>query len=532
VTVTSATNNLIYGQSIVFTATVKAVAPATNALTGTITFKDGTATLGSASLNAAGQAAFSAKTLSATNATHTITAIYGGSANYSNSTSGKFLQSVSKLVLTVSGITASNKVYDASTTATLNLSKAALKTVLAGDVVTLNTTAAKGAFATKIVGTGKTVTVSGLVIAGASAGNYTLIQPAATANITARSLSVTAAGVNKVYDGTTAATVTLADNHIGSDSLADGYTNAIFANKNVGTNILVTVSGLAIAGADAANYVLTGTNTTTTASITQAVLTVSAGNLSRPYATTNPPLVAVYSGFVAGESKTNSDVLGTPVLATAAATNSAVGSYAITISKGTLVSTNYSLIFSNGTLTVTPAATAAQLTTTINPALTNQNITFTAKVAPLVAAMLPLNGTVQFKCNGTNKLGNAVSLTGGQATLTALAGSLGKGNVVITAEYSDPNGNFNASSNVLSQTIVTPTAPPPCKMSLAPAFAGGKVTANLSGTAGTTYVIQASTDFVHWTAISTNVADANGLVSLIDANAAAYPRRFYRAYSP
>jgi hypothetical protein len=532
VTVTSATNNLIYGQSITFTASVTAVAPATNALTGTITFQDGTVTLGSANLNAAGQAAFSAKKLSATNATHVITAAYGGSANYSNSVSGNFLQSVSKLALTVSGITASNKVYDASTTATLNLSKAALKTVLAGDVVTLNTSAAKGAFASKTVGTGKTVNVSGLIIAGASAGNYTLTQPTATANITVRSLSVNATGLNKVYDGTTAATVTLADNHISSDSLADGYTNAIFAKKNVGTNILVTVSGLAIAGADAANYVLTSTNAITTAAITQAVLTVSAGNLSRPYATTNPPLVAVYSGFVAGESKTNSDVLGAPVLATPATTNSAVGSYAITVSKGTLVSTNYSLIFSNGTLTVTPAATAAQLTTTINPALTNQSITFTVKVAPLVATILPLNGTVQFKCNGTNKLGNAVSLTGGQATLTTLAGSLGKGSVVITAEYSDPSGNFNASSNVLSQTIVTPTAPPPCKMSLTPAFAGGKVTANLSGTAGTTYVIQASTDFVHWTSISTNVADANGLVSLIDSNTAAYPSRFYRAYSP
>ena len=94
VTVTSSTNNLIYGQGITFTATVTSVAPATNALTGTITFKDGTVTLGSANLNAAGQAAFSAKKLSATNATHVITAIYGGSANYSNSVSGSFLQSV------------------------------------------------------------------------------------------------------------------------------------------------------------------------------------------------------------------------------------------------------------------------------------------------------------------------------------------------------------------------------------------------------------------------------------------------------
>ena len=528
----SSTNNLIYGQSITFTATAKTVAPATNALTGTITFKDGAATLGSAILNAAGQATLSVKNLPATNATHTITAVYGGSANYFKSTSGNFLQTVSKLALTVSGITASNKVYDASTSATLNLSKAGLKTVLTGDVVTLNTTAAKGAFASKTVGTGKSVNVTGLVIAGASAGNYTLTQPTTAANITVRSLSVNAGGMNKVYDGTKAATVTLADNHVAGDVLADGYTNAVFANKNAGSNLLITVSGLAIAGADAANYVLTGSNTTTTAAITQAALTVSAGNLSRPYATTNPPLVTVYSGFAAGESKTNSDLLGAPALNTTATTSSAPGSYPITLSQGTLVTTNYSLIFSNGTLTVTPAGTAAQLTTTINPALTNQNITFTAKIAPLVATLATPSGSVQFKWNGTNKLGSAVSLTGGQASLTTLAGVLGKGNVIVTAEYSDPSGNFNVSSNTLSQTIVTPTAPPPSKMSLTPAFASGKVTANLSGNAGTTYVIQASTDLVHWTPISTNVANAAGLVSLVDSNAAAYPRRFYRAYSP
>ena len=532
ITVTSSTNNLIYGQSITFTATVKAVAPATNALTGTITFEDGSVTLGSATLNSAGQAAYSTKTLRATNATQVITAVYGGSANYSNSTSGSFVQPISKLALTVSGITAGNKVYNGSTAATLNLGAAVLKTVVTGDVVTLNTSAASGVFASKTVGTGKTITVSGLALAGANAGNYTLTPPTATANITALSLAMTATGVNKVYDGTTAATIMLADNHVAGDSLADGYTNAIFASKNVGTNILVTVSGLAIAGADAVNYVLSSSNTTTTASITQAVLTVSAGNLSRPYATTNPPLAAIYSGFVAGESTTNSDPLGTPVLTTAATTSSTVGSYAITISKGTLVSTNYSLIFSNGTLTVTPAATAVQLSTTINPALTNQNITFTAQVTPTIATVLPPSGMIQFMVNGTNKLGSPVSLTGGQASLTALAGSLGKGNVIIAAEYSDPSGNFNASSNALSQAIVTPPPPSPCKLSLTPSFASGKVTANLSGTAGTTYIIQASTDFVHWTAISTNVADANGLVSLIDSNTAAYPSRFYRAYSP
>ena len=67
-------------------------------------------------------------------------------------------------------------------------------------------------------------------------------------------MSVSATGVNKVYDGTTTATVTLADNRVAGDSLSTSYTSASFANKNVGTAKTVSVSGIAVSGADAANY--------------------------------------------------------------------------------------------------------------------------------------------------------------------------------------------------------------------------------------------------------------------------------------
>ncbi len=43
---------------------------------------------------------------------------------------------------------------------------------------------AVGTFADKNMGTGKTVTISGLAITGSSIGNYSLTQPATTANIT------------------------------------------------------------------------------------------------------------------------------------------------------------------------------------------------------------------------------------------------------------------------------------------------------------------------------------------------------------
>jgi len=52
------------------------------------------------------------------------------------------------------------------------------------------------------VGTGKPVSVSGISISGTDAGNYTFNTTAsATANITAKSLTVSASGINKVYDG-------------------------------------------------------------------------------------------------------------------------------------------------------------------------------------------------------------------------------------------------------------------------------------------------------------------------------------------
>jgi len=59
------------------------------------------------------------------------------------------------------------------------------------------------------------VTVSGIAVTGADSTNYTFNPTAsATANITVRALLVTATGIDKVYNGTTTASVTLADNRL------------------------------------------------------------------------------------------------------------------------------------------------------------------------------------------------------------------------------------------------------------------------------------------------------------------------------
>ena len=651
----SSANPLVYGQSVTFTATVSPIAPASGTPAGTVTFKDGNTTLGAGTLNASGQAAFSTNRLFATTTLHSITAVYGGNTNFASSTSSALSQTVNKAGLTVSGITASNKVYDAKTTATLNIKSAAVVGVMSGDTVTLSTSSAKGTFANKNVGNGKTVTVSGLTISGASSGNYTLTQPTTTASITARTLMVTAKGVNKVYDGTANATVTLSDNRVSGDILSASYTAASFTNKNVGTGKMVSVSGITISGTDSTNYVLaattvsttanitatkltvsgitannkvydakttatlnvngaalvgvitgdtvtlstksakgtfsdknvgvgklvtvsgltiSGTNSgnytltqptttanitartltitakgvnkvydgtanatvtlsdnrvsgdvlsvsyaaasfadknvgngkvvsvsgitisgtdsgnyvlasttaSTTANITPARLTVTANNLSRSYGAADPTFTASYSGFVNGETLATSGITGSPSLTTTATASSPVSGspYTITAAIGSLSAGNYSFNFVNGILTVTKADTTVNVTSGLNPALANQNITFTAAVSPVAPSTATPTGTVQFKNNGAN-LGCPVSLASGQGSVTVSGSTLGAGSFTITAEYSDPAGNFNSSTSGLNQVINNPAPAVACKMSLTPPQSDGCVTASLTG---------------------------------------------------
>ncbi len=84
---------------------------------------------------------------------------------------------------------------------------------------------------------GKTVTVSGLALAGRDAANYTLTQPTTTANITPAGLTVTSITANnKVYDSTTAATLTGTPTLVWRDQRgrrdAGRDTLASFADKN------------------------------------------------------------------------------------------------------------------------------------------------------------------------------------------------------------------------------------------------------------------------------------------------------------
>lgn len=98
-----------------------------------------------------------------------------------------------KTVTVTSGITARNKTYDGTTSATLSGTNAVISGKVTGDVLRVS---ARGSFSNKSAGTGKTVNISSISLTGSDKGNYVLAssgnQTSATASITKKSLTVTA----------------------------------------------------------------------------------------------------------------------------------------------------------------------------------------------------------------------------------------------------------------------------------------------------------------------------------------------------
>jgi len=76
--------------------------------------------------------------------------------------------------------------------------------------------------------------------------------------------------------------------------------------------------------------------------------------------------------------------------------------------------------------------------------------------------------------------------------------------------------------------VAAPSPPPNGKLSASYLKSGGPVQFTLSGAAGRTYVVQASTDMINWVPILTNSTPASGLLQFIDSKATNYPARFYR----
>jgi hypothetical protein len=269
--------------------------------------------------------------------------------------SGSTTANITPASLSLAGLQAQNKVYDANTSVVLS---SGLTGVFAGDNVSA---AVSGSFLDKNVGNNKTINYSAN-LTGAQAGNYVLLPAFASgttaANITPFTLGVSGlTAASKVYDGSLAASLsgTAVINAIAGDQVAlSGTPTGTFASRDAGTARPIAVTGLSLTGADARNYLL-GTVSGLTAAITPATLTLTATPATAAQNAVFPTFTGSVSGFVGGDSQ-QSATTGALVWSTPASPTSPAGVYAI--NGGGLVAANYRFVQAPGNasaLNLTPA---------------------------------------------------------------------------------------------------------------------------------------------------------------------------------
>ncbi|NHZ90073.1 filamentous hemagglutinin N-terminal domain-containing protein [Massilia sp. CCM 8733] len=322
-----------------------------------------------------------------------------------------------------------NKTYDGSTAATVTLDNDRI----AGDVLALSSTGA--AFTDKNAGVAKPLTVTGLSLSGAGAGNYTLASTSHTgsADIAPRALVTIATGVDKVYDGTLAATLKLSDNRLAGDVLSVNAGNAVFGDKNVGSAKAISAGGMTLSGADAGNYTLASNTASASASITPRTLNVSIGGAVKVYDGTTA------AGSALGDDRIKGDALSLAGSAAFFSDKNVGANKAIVVDKLALSGAdagNYTL-----------AATSTSGTGTITARPLNVIATAAAKV---------YDGTTLASASvaGDQLDGDALTISGGTATFADK--NAGKGKTVNVASLT--LGGLDAANYALAASTVTTTA--------------------------------------------------------------------------
>jgi hypothetical protein len=310
ITVASATGE--YGSDVDLTATL------TSGMVGVagvdVEFFINALSVGIATTDVNGVATLSNESILGIDAgTHSVTASFAGDINYDPSSDSDDLE-VTPVELTVTGLNAENKVYNSNANAVITGTPVLGAGVVGLDEVSL-TGVATGSFSDKDVDTGKTVTITGLSLTGADAGNYELATLTDTADITPFTLTATATADDKVYDGNTNASNVVSINKFSGDAVTATGTG-VFDTKDAGNGKLVTVSSITLSGADSGNYTLGNTTATTTADIDLKELTANVTISSKEYDGTDSAtifsivtvgVVGVEDVFIAGGTATYND---------------------------------------------------------------------------------------------------------------------------------------------------------------------------------------------------------------------------------
>jgi Big-like domain-containing protein/beta-propeller repeat-containing protein len=451
-TVTSSASPVVFGQSVTFTATVSAVPASAGTPTGTVTFMDGTATLGTGALSPSATPGTSTATFTASGlavAAHSITAAYGGDNTFSSSTSAALTQTINK----------------ASTSTAI--ASAANPSVF-GQSVTFRATVTPTA-----PGAGTPTGTVTFADAGVTLGSGT-VGVTGQASFTTTSLSVAGHTITAQYGGDTSfggSTSPPFTQTVGQASTTTTLTaspSAPVFGQSVTLTATVAAAAPGIGTPTGTVTFMDGTSTLGTGSLTGGQATFTTSSLGAG----SHSISAVYGGDTNFSGST-----GTP---------------------------------SAGSLTINAASTTTTLATSVTPSAFGQPVTFTATVTVVSPGTGTPVGTVNF-LEGATTLGTGALDATGKATFTTAA--LAVATHAITAQYAGSTSFNGSSSAPLSQTVNPGATTTAISASASSTTAGQAVTFTATVTAtppavGTPAGTVTFSDYS--TALGTSPLDASG----------------------
>lgn len=483
-----------FGQTVTFTATVTAVSPGSGTPSGLVTFKEGAAIVGTASLNGSGVATLDVITLGV--GSHNITAIYNvaGTGNHATSPlSNTVVQVVSKAATSTSVASALNpSVFGESVTFTATVTPTVgSPAALAGQTVTFKDGAATIGTGT-LNASGQATLATATLIVGSHSITAVYAGDANSAGSTSPAISqvvsqattttaITSAPSSTIFGQsvTFTATVSLAS---GAASLngqtvtfKEGAATLGTGSLNSGGVATFSTSALGAGSHDitavyGGNSNIAGSQGTQTYTVSQAGTTTLLTSVSpNPSGvgqtvsfTATVSITAPGGGSLSGQTVTFMDgasAMGTGTIgvggsATFSTSSLSAGTHAITaVFAG---SANYIGSASSPAVNLKVAInTTTSVISSANPAFLGAAVTFTATVTPTSNLAGLVGQTVTFS-DGATVIGTGTINGSGQATLTT--SSLAKGTHAISASYAGDSTFNGSASSTISQSIVLPAS--------------------------------------------------------------------------
>jgi hypothetical protein len=456
VALVSNVNPSLVGQSVTFTASVTP-----SSATGTVQFLDGGTMIGTASVSS-GAASFA--TASLVKGGHSITATYAGDASDAAASSGTLNQVVT--ASTSVGLTSSLNPSTAGQAVTFTASvtpSMATGTVQFRDGSTVlgTVSVSSGSAALSI----SSLAVGAHSITAAYSGDATYnpsnsaavqetVNKTATTTVLSASPSPSTAGQSVTLTAAvspSAATGTVqffnGATSLGTASVTNGQAQWTTATLPAGANSLTAsysgdannAASTSAAISQTVNKIATGTTITTNPAFPTVGQTVNIVATVSPTAATGA--VNFFSGStLLGTSNLSNGQVTFPIQATTA------GLTLLNLGAVYQGDSNYSGSFSSViSVNVGKGSTTTALSSSVNPSVHGQAVTFTATVTPRAAT-----GTVTFSGVGTASLANGV------ASITTLA--LPAGTTTVSAQYNGDSNYSSSASAGLAQVVKAATA--------------------------------------------------------------------------